>query len=524
MTADPAALPRPASPVAVIDMGSSAIRLAVAEVAPDGSVRILDRASRSVFLGKDTFAMGRISAPTMEAAVRACEGFRRIMDEYKVSRCRAVATAAVREAANRDVVLDRIRLRTGLAVEVIDGSEEIRLTYTAVRGALGSHEVLASGTTLLVEVGGGSADVSFLRSGEPVFSGTYPLGALRMRQTLASWRGTHARRLRLLRRHIHGVVQEVKRGMPLAEATHFVALGGDVRFAAGRLAEEGAGPGPARSIPKEAFVRFSDEVAERTDEQIVETYGLPLVEAETLVPALLAARELLAETAAERVTVPEASLRDGLLLELVGAGGPRRAEDFTHQVLASAGALGEKYRYDAAHARKVADIAVRLFDGLVSEHGLPARDRLLLEVAALLHDIGVYIQHIGHHKHTHYILSVSDVFGLTRDDMAVVANVARYHRRALPQRAHLPYVSLDRETRVRVNKLAALLRIANALDADHAQKLKDVRLVPEEDAWILEIEGAGDLTMERLATAARADLFLETFGKRIGFRETEPEA
>src|SRR5262245_29751135 len=186
MTAEASALPRPDSPVAVIDMGSSAIRLAVAEVAPDGTVRILDRASRSVFLGKDTFATGRISAPTMEAAVRACEGFRRIMEEYGVARSRAVATSAVREASNRDIVLDRIRLRTGITVEVIDGSEENRLTYIAVRSALGGHEVLTAGTTLLVEVGGGSADVSFLRSGEPVFSGTYPLGALGSRQTLAS--------------------------------------------------------------------------------------------------------------------------------------------------------------------------------------------------------------------------------------------------------------------------------------------------------------------------------------------------
>jgi len=167
----------------------------------------------------------------------------------------------------------------------------------------------------------------------------------------------------------------------------------------------------------------------------------------------------------------------------------------------------------------VAHLAARLFEELKIEHGLVARDRLLLEVAALLHDVGNYVNLRGHHKHTWYLLSVSDIFGLSQDDMAVVANVARYHRRALPQKSHLPYQALDRESRVTVNKLSAILRVANALDADHLQKVKDVRVVSEEGNWVLEVEGAGDLTMERLASLARGDFLIEVFGRKLAFRE-----
>jgi exopolyphosphatase/guanosine-5'-triphosphate,3'-diphosphate pyrophosphatase len=507
--------------VAVVDMGASAIRLLVAEVVPGHPPRILEDASRGVLLGKDTFTTGRLGAATIEATLKAMDGFRRIIDGYGVVRYRAVATSAVREALNRDTFVDRVRLRTGIDVEIIDGSEENRLTYMAVREALRGHEALTAGDSLLAEVGGGSADISFLRKGEPIRSGTYALGSIRMRQSLASWHGSHEQKMRLLKRHIHNVVGDIRREMPLREARHLIALGGDIRFAAARLLGEEGGNG-LRALPREPFLLFSDQIMGDDVDALVERYRLPPAEAETLVPALLAYRELLLETQAERITAPDASLRMGILLDITRAEEGQVAEDFGRQVKASAAALGEKYRYDAAHARNVAQLATRLFDELKPEHGLGDHERLLLEVAALLHDVGIYVNLRAHHKHTQYLLSVSEIFGLTREDLAVVSNVARYHRRALPQKSHVPFMALDSETRVVVNKLAAILRVANALDADHLQKVKDLRVVTEERGWVLEVDGAGDLTMERLATLARADLMTEVFGRKVAFREAAP--
>jgi exopolyphosphatase/guanosine-5'-triphosphate,3'-diphosphate pyrophosphatase len=509
----------PPRAVAVVDMGASSIRLVVAEVASGASPRILEEASRGVLLGKDTFTSGRLGSATVEATLKALEGFRRIMDSYGVVRYRAVATSAVREAQNRETFLDRVRLRTGIDVEVIDGSEENRLTYMAVRERLKGHESLAAGDALLVEVGGGSGDLSFLRKGEPIHSGTYALGSIRMRQSLASWHGSHEQRMRLLRRHIHNVVGDIRREMPLREAKHFIALGGDVRFAASQVLGDEPHDEAFRSLPREAFLTFCDRIVAEDVETLVERYHLPQADAETLVPALLAYRELLSETVAEAVLVPEASLRAGLILDIVGSDEGRGIEAFGKQVLASATALGEKYRYDASHAKNVAHLSVRLFDELRGEHGLGARDRLLLEVAALLHDIGNYVNLRGHHKHSQYLLSVSEMFGLSRDDMAVIGNVARYHRRALPQKSHLPYMALDSDTRVMVSKLSAILRLANALDADHLQKVKDVRVSFEDGVFVVEAEGAGDMTMERLTSLSRSDLVSDVFGRRVAFRE-----
>jgi exopolyphosphatase/guanosine-5'-triphosphate,3'-diphosphate pyrophosphatase len=514
--------PEPPKPYAAVDLGAAAVRLVIAE-GEASERRIVEEASRGVLLGKDTFTDGRIGPATVDATLRALEGFRSLMDTFGVVRYRAVATSALREANNRDTVLDRIRVRTGIDVEIIDGSEENRLSYLAVREALGDHGALTAPFALIAEVGGGSADVSLLEQGVPVHSGTYPIGAVRLRQSFAAWQGTPSQFSKLLLRHITNVLEDMGRELPLRNATHMVAQGADVRLAARVLLEEPK----ERSfveIPRDVFLRFCAEAAALDLETALRTYRLSQADSETLGPALLVYGELLRRTGADRVIVTSASLRHGVIADLSRAETGLGIEAFSRQVLASAHAVGLKYRYDEKHGRHIAHLAVRLFDELRSEHGLESRDRLLLEVAALLHDIGLFVNLRGHHKHSQYLIAAAEIFGLSREDLLVVSNIARYHRRALPQRSHPMYMALDRETKLVVNKLAALLRLANALDADHQQKVKDVRARPEEGAIALEVEGAGDLTMERLALLARSDFFQESFGRRVLFREAAPHA
>jgi exopolyphosphatase/guanosine-5'-triphosphate,3'-diphosphate pyrophosphatase len=164
------------------------------------------------------------------------------------------------------------------------------------------------------------------------------------------------------------------------------------------------------------------------------------------------------------------------------------------------------------------ELATRLFDELREEHGLSNRERLLLRTASLLHDIGIHISLRAHHKHSQYLLAASQIFGLTDVETAVVSNIARYHRKGTPQDSHLPYVALDRNDRLLVNKLAAILRVANALDAEHLQKVRDFRLVRGDKGWVLELDGTGDITMEQLAATARSDMFVEVFGRPLVIR------
>jgi len=503
--------------VAALDMGASAIRLVIAEVTTGRSIRIVEEASRGVLLGRDTFSGGVIRPKTADATFAALEGFREIIDTYKVEQIRAFATSAVREARNSELFLDRVRGRTGITFEIINEAEESRLVYLAVRDSLRGHAALKGSWTLLVEVGGGSTTLMLLRRGKPNRSGVYALGAVRLRQVLDLRRHTHDLQVALLKRSIANVIEEIGVSMPLERVNQVVAIGGDVRLAASQILEHPDGDG-VHEIPSERFLAFCDDVERLDEDALVNRFRLPVVEAETLLPALLVYRALLAQTAARRVVVSSASLRAGMLLDFIQPSGRVAAEDFEGQVLASAEAVGHRFRFDRAHGHHVAMLATRLFDELRDEHGLSDRDRLLLQTAGILHDVGIYVSLRSHHKHSQYLLAASQIFGLSNEETAVVSNIARYHRGRTPQQSHLPYVALDRDDRLLVTKLAAILRLANALDAEHLQKVQDLHLLRGENSWILELESAGDVTMEQMAAKARTDMFAEVFGRQLVIR------
>lgn len=513
---NPAASPRV---VAALDMGATAIRLVIAEILTDRRVRVVEEASRGVQIGRDTFPGGNIRPRTADAAFAALDGFRKVMDGYGVTEIRAVATSGVREARNGDLFLDRVRARTGITFDVINEAEEARLLFLAVRDSLKRHPAMKGAWTLLAEVGGGSTSLTLLRGGLPSRSGVYALGAVRLRQQLDLRRFAHDVQVALFKRVIANILDEIRIEIPLHKVTQVVGVGGDLRLAATHIhAQEGVEH--AREIPREGFLAFSAEIERLENDSLVSRFRLPIVEADTLLPSMLVYSALLAETSARRIIVSDASLRGGILIDLAQPEAQGSTEDFSQEVLTSAESLGHRFRFDKTHCRHVATLATRLFDELQDEHRLSGRERLLLQTAAMLHDIGVHISLRSHHKHSQYILSASQIFGLSRSETAVVGNVARYHRGNPPQRSHLPYVELDQPERMIVNKLAALLRVANALDAEHLQKVSDLRLVRTGPTWILELVGKGDITMEQLAATARADMFVEVFGRELLVRTT----
>jgi exopolyphosphatase/guanosine-5'-triphosphate,3'-diphosphate pyrophosphatase len=338
-----------------------------------------------------------------------------------------------------------------------------------------------------------------------------------LRQQLSLHQLAHDVQLSLLKRSIANIVSEISLDFPLERVSHMVAIGGDVRFVAAQVLPDASGEG-VREIPRDAFLAFCDQVEHLDDEHLIDRFRLPPVEAETLVPALLVYRSLLSQTGAQHLVVLDASLRTGVLLDLLEPEESAASADFEAQVLASAEALGHKHRFDRKHGEHVAELAMRLFDVLQEDHGLGGRERLMLRVAALLHDIGVFISVRAHHRHSQYVIAASQIFGLSNEETAIVGNIARYHRRGMPQKSHLPYVALDRQDRVVVNKLAAILRLANALDAEHLQKVTTLRIARRDRRYVLDIEGTGDLTMELLAASARADLFAEVFGQDLVVR------
>ncbi len=510
----------PASPrtVAAIDVGANSVRMVVAQVLPDGEVDILDRFQRAVRLGQDTFRRGRLGAQSMRAAVDVFRDFQQILATYRVERVRAVATSAVREAANADNFLDRLFAAARLNVEVIGTSEESRLTVSAVRAAVGDKLGVNQGHTLIADVGGGSTLLTVLVNGEILTSQSLRLGSIRLQEILATGQETPERSAELLRHQIGIVVGLAKRSLPMARIDTVVAVGGDVRFAAREIGQ------PTSSadlviVPRKDFEKLVRRCERQSVEDLSKRFGLPFAEAETLTPALLVYQALLAATQAEGMIVSNITMRDGLLLDLARQVTGEVDEVLTEGGIHSATALAQKYRVDMDHARAVADLSVRLFDELKADHGLGPRPRLLLRVAGLLHEVGGFVSNLSHHKHSGYLIANSEIFGLNRLEIQVVAQVSRYHRRSPPVPSHTEYMSLPREWRVVVNKLAAILRVADALARGQIRRADDVRLARQGDELIIDIPAAENLILEQRAIAAKCDMFEDVYGMRVRLEE-----
>jgi exopolyphosphatase/guanosine-5'-triphosphate,3'-diphosphate pyrophosphatase len=301
--------------------------------------------------------------------------------------------------------------------------------------------------------------------------------------------------------------------MDMAQVKTLVATGLDARVAARLVGKEVNER--CRFIGRAEFIQFAETIQNYSIEESVQNLLISYNEAEGFVPGLLMYRQFLEQTTAARIVVPDVSIREGLLIDLASGVDPTLYDEFFSQIIASAANLGKKYHYDEEHSRAVADLALILFDALVHEHGMSKHERRLLEVAAILHDIGMFIGAAEHHKHGGYIVAHSDVFGLQREELDMVASVIRYHRGEAPVETDIAYRALQRSERILVLKLASILRVADALDRGHSHQIKYLVVEHKPESIVLHTQGNRDLSLERTGLEEKADLFQDVFGYKV---------
>ncbi len=504
---------------AVIDMGATAVRMDIAEIGMGGSVRRLESLRKSVPLGKDTFTKGRIGQETIDQCIATLKGFQVAMSEYGITdpgQVLAVATSSVREAVNADSFRDRIYVATGINLRVVDEAEQNRLTFLAAQEVIAIKPDLAQADVLFAEVGGGSTELFLLRQGQVSFSNSYQLGTLRMRETLETYLTPSERVRRILGQHIGRTAETMKRDVPPVPSPVLVAMSGDAQFAASKISPSWPDE-PLLALDLKTFSGFADKVIPLPAEKLVLRFKVSYEEAETLGPGLFAYIILCRTFKVETIIIPKTTFRDGLLREV--ASERSWSDAFAEEVVRQALALARKYAIDEKHARSVADLSVLLFRALQKEFHLDPRHELLLRVAALLHEIGGFISNRSHHKHSMYLILNSGLFGLSRDDVVLAALIARYHRRALPALSHPEYAALDRDGRLTVSKIAAILRVADALDRNHLQQVTDPTIGIDKGELLITVDGAEDLTLERLALREKGPLFEDVYGLKVVLRE-----
>ena len=487
-----------------MDAGSNAIRLVIAAI-EDGMPKPILRHREPVRLGHDAFTLGRFTDRTLNEAVAAFHQFRRLLDQHHADRVRAVATSATREARNGAELASRILEETGIRLECISGEEEARLVHLSI-----SRRVdLSDRRALLMDIGGGSMEVTLTDDGEVTFSQSFKTGTVRLLEMLGGGRNFN----RLLEEYVDATRRKFAEEMQECRADICVGTGGNPG-AIVELARRTLNTPEADRIRRKDLARLIQRLEGMSFEQRIHELGLRPDRADVILPAAMMIHAMMELTRCKTLIAPNASLADGMLMDILeNAEGATRSRN--QHLRATARRLMRKYHVDARHAEQVCRLSLTLFDQLAPVHGMDKRERLILEIASLTHEIGMFVRMSGHHRHAAYLLSAAPLPGLDADERAAVAQVVRYQRKAAPCQEHEGFASLDKAWRGRVWKLSALLRLAIALDKERRGRVREVRARHGKHKLILHLDGEGDLLLERWAAMKQRDYFEQALGLRL---------
>ena len=511
--------------LAVLDIGSNTAHLAVVDGGPDGGFNPFTRERETLRLAEAAFPQMELPREAEDRLIATVARMRARADEVGAQALVAFATSAIREARNGLDVLSRVREATGVPVKVLPGSEEARLTYLAAR----SWAAFSARRLLVIDIGGGSLEVAGGEDDRPAFTASLPLGATRLTRRFVRSDPATDGDLVALRVHalqLLGPLAERVRATPwdvvAATSKTFRTLGSVARAL------------PEVPTPRHAFgfVGIDGRTADRLNRESIDVLagylattsakdrarltGMDQLRADNIVAgSQVAAIVMQAFGLGELVLAPWA-LREGVILEELAA----RATagdvwDSSDPRRRSVLAFARQHAWDGPHCEQVTRFSLDLFDQTGELHGLGPDARELLEYAALLHDVGYAVSRSAHHKHSLYLIRNADLDGFSDRERAVIANIARYHRRALPSPQHADYAALDSGDQRLVRRLAALLRLADGLDPDHFQVVDSVTVKDLGRELRLELRARDTPALNLWASERNADLFEEEYARRV---------
>lgn len=501
---------RAGHPILLLDCGSSAIRAYVAEVGLRQHGRVLEDLEREVDL-TEGLRGGRLSRASMDAMIQAIEDILAVGRGYGVEAVRAVGTAALREAVNSDVLIEQIRAEYGVAIDVITSGEEARLYHGALRPLLRTAGRRLRGSTVLMDVGSGTTVLALIKNNRLVHAVDEHFGTERVLGNFAGLRDS-GEYVRAVDRVSAGAAQMMLTRLPRTRIGNLVMAGSEMRDLHRRLCPD-ADDGALGRIEGPVLSAWLDRLVALSAPERAESCELPVHDVDLLMLTGCLLRHVMRRTGVATALVPQLRLRDGMLADcLPGAHGPHHLD--RPQLIAAARELSRRYGMNARYAENTAALAVQIFDQTTEIHHLRDRQRTLLEFAAWVHDIGAFVNVRSRHKHSYYLIDAADIAGLSHIEKAVVAHVARYHRRSAPRLSHVEFQRLPRVTRVEIRGLAAILRMAYALDVERTQRIRTVRCRVMDDRLVIEADRR-EIALERWSVADKSTLFQDVFGLEV---------
>jgi exopolyphosphatase/guanosine-5'-triphosphate,3'-diphosphate pyrophosphatase len=500
--------------VAAIDVGSNYLSMTVAEVKVDGRVRVIEDLIKPTNIGRDTFAEGRVAVETIHETCLALKGFAQLIKDYRIKKhYKAVSTSGIRETENREYVLDQIRLQTGLDVEVINSAQERFLTYKALRNYLQGDDLIKSQPTLIVSIRSGGVEISIYDAGSLKFTEYIKLGSLRLRELLADLEAMTIDFPGVMEEYIESKIYLLKSTIKKLNIKQFVGLGGEELHNIYRLCGGEGSQDGSYFISRDMLTGLYKKMRDMNNDQIMNAYDVSRKEADTLLPSLILLHSFIKMTEAQGLSAPRISLRQGLIYDLADNlfSTPGRKESLD-DIISSVWYIAEKYGVDRKHASCVEQTALAIFDQTWKLHRLDERERLYLQVAAILHDTGNYVSFSDHELHSYNNIRVCNIMGLSDSELNLIANIARYHAEEIPSHNDDNYTAFRHKNRITISKLAAILKLAESLDISHRQKIKQVEVQFSQDRAIFNLYTSQDTLLEEWDFMNHAEFFEEVMG------------
>jgi len=495
---------------AAVDIGSNSVRMLAAETNPGAPAKTLTADRQVTRLGASVFQNGRISPEAMESVTQILARMAQVYRKQDVIAVRAVATSAVRDAGNQHEFIERAAAVLGVPVEIISGQEEARLIHLGVQ----SRWPQSDKRVLIMDVGGGSAELILSDHGELVEAYSKPLGAVRLTEAFLKSDPPAALELHRMYEYIEEKLATPLRRIGTGPFDRMIATSATaaaIVCAVNRVGRPRREDADRLKASVQQVRKFYREVSSIDLAHREKIQGLGPRRAEIIVAGAAVFRRAMELFQRPSLHYSAAGVRDGIIADLAAQGAGRERTMLDRDQRRVVEQMVRRYGSPILHARKVAELAHRLFEALQPLHRLPPGHGKLLEAAGYLHDIGHYVSASSHHKHSYYLVAHSDLPGFTDQERQMIALLCRYHRKSMPLPRHSPFQSVDPDSRRAITLLTPLLRIADSLDRSHEQRVLDMHVQIRNGSVTLALESQADTDLEMWAVERVADAFRETY-------------
>lgn len=503
---------------AAIDVGSYELAMKIFEISSKSGLKEIDYIRHRIDLGSDTFATGKISNARVDELCRVLRDYVEIMKGYRVDQFKAYGTSAFREIENKIIVLDQIEQRTGVNIEVLSNSEQRFLNYKSIASIGDAFNRIIDKGTAIVDIGGGSVQVSLFDKDTLMTTQNMRLGVLRLQDRLSRLNIRPEQNETMLDEIVSAQLSVFKK-LYLKDKTIENIIVVD-EYVSGVVGRDVAGL-ENNSVEASAMDKFLERIRTKSVQEVSHILDIP----EENVPLLFISGVLINRIAkvmdAKLIWVPGVALCDGIAYEYAEKSKLIRPEhDFEKDIIACAKNISKRYMGSRRRSETLEQIALTIYDSMKKVHGLGKRERLLLRIATLLHDCGKYISLVNLGECSYNIIMSTEIIGLSHVEREIIANVVKYNHMDFEYYEEIgKNGSLTKRNYLTIAKLTAILKIANGLDRSHKQKFKNVKTVLRDEQLIITVDGSLDITLEKGLFSKRAEFFEEVYSVRPVIRQ-----